>query len=566
MYLRTTERKNKDGSTVQYFQLAHNVRHPETSRSVPTIIHNFGRADEVDRDALKRLCVSIARVCDVAVVDKNAEAGSEQNVAGDGCLPKDIKLGPTVDLGTMAAIEGLWEQCGIGPALRAAVPKKCRIPYERAVFAMTANRLCEPESKLGVWDRWLEKVFLPSTSTLKLDHMYEAMDILYANSAKVEEEVFFKTASLLNLVVDLVFYDTTTASFCIDYEDEDNGDTPGLRKRGHAKEGTWTPQVVVALAVTREGIPVRSWVFPGNTNDATTVETVRADLKGWKLGRCLFIADSGMNSEENRQALAKACGKYILASRVGSVKEIKEKVITSPGRFKVISDNLHAKEVTVGGSGARRRRYILCYNPEEAERERRHRAQVVKELKERLASHRDRSATAQWAVELLASKRYKRYLKVTDTKRLELDRERIRNGRRYDGKWVLLTNDDTISVEDAAHGYKSLLVIERCFRALKRTQIQMRPMYHWLPHRIEAHVKICVQALLMERVAEIRCKLPWARIRRVLATLQATEVRTPSGVFFRRNEPTTQLRQILKNLQVSMPKAVLSITHSSPKL
>ena len=82
---------------------------------------------------------------------------------------------------------------------------------------MTANRLCEPESKLGVWDRWLEKVYLPSASALKLDHMYEAMDLLYANSAKVEEAVFFKIADLMNLEVDVVFYDTTTISFSIDY-------------------------------------------------------------------------------------------------------------------------------------------------------------------------------------------------------------------------------------------------------------------------------------------------------------------------------------------------------------
>lgn len=291
MYLRSTKRHNKDGSCVEYFQLAHNTRHPDTNRSVPTIIHNFGRAEDLDRDALKRLCVSIARVCDVTIVDKGKDPATS-NVGIDGDLPENVELVRTVELGTVAAIEGLWEECGIGPVLRsAAKAKRCKVPYERALLAMTANRLCEPESKLGVWDRWLEKVFLPSASTLKLDHMYEAMDLLHANSAKVEEEVFFKTADLMNLEVDLVFYDTTTTSFSIDYEDTDDGDDIGLRKLGHSKEGTWTPQVVVALAVTREGIPVRSWVFPGNTSDVTTVEQVKADLKGWKLGRCLFVAD-----------------------------------------------------------------------------------------------------------------------------------------------------------------------------------------------------------------------------------------------------------------------------------
>ena len=106
----------------------------------------------------------------------------------------------------------------------------------------------------------------------------------------------FQTANLFNLSVDLIFYDTTTASFAIDYEDD--SDETGLRQYGHSKEGTWTPQIVVALAVTRDGLPVKSWVFPGNTADVSTVERIRRDLRGWKLGRALFVADSGMNSAE----------------------------------------------------------------------------------------------------------------------------------------------------------------------------------------------------------------------------------------------------------------------------
>jgi len=86
---------------------------------------------------------------------------------------------------------------------------------------MCANRLCEPESKLGVWDRWLSKVYLPSCDGLKLRQMYEAMDLLYDNAAEIEKDVFFHTANLFNLTVDLIFYDTTTASFSIDYEDND---------------------------------------------------------------------------------------------------------------------------------------------------------------------------------------------------------------------------------------------------------------------------------------------------------------------------------------------------------
>ncbi len=177
--------------------------------------------------------------------------------------------------------------------------------------------------------------------------------------------------------MDLIFYDTTTASFHIDAEDDsDAEESAALRKFGHSKEGTWSPQVVIALAVTRDGIPVRSWVFPGNTADVNTVEQIRADLRGWNLRRAMFVADSGMNSADNRAELARACGKYLLACRMATTSEIKREVLSKRGRYTVFRDNLQAKEVIVG-DGERRRRYILCYNPKEAKRQAAHRQMIV---------------------------------------------------------------------------------------------------------------------------------------------------------------------------------------------
>ncbi len=156
------------------------------------------------------------------------------------------------------------------------------------------------------------------------------MDLLYDHySQLIEKNIFFHTANLFNLKVDLIFYDTTTASFSIDQEDDDSEALDGaVRKFDRGKEGTWSPQVVVALAVTREGLPVRCWVFPGNTTDVNTVEKVRSDLRGWSLGR--------------------ACGKYLLACRMASVSEIKRDVLSKRGRYRVIKDNLQAKEVVIG--------------------------------------------------------------------------------------------------------------------------------------------------------------------------------------------------------------------------
>lgn len=557
MYLRTTKRKNKSGETVSYYQLAHNERNPKSGKPVARVIHNFGRADHLERDAMVRLCRSIAKVCGVTVADPLEEP--ETAVAEDNSVwPEDLQLIRTLSYGDVTAVEQIWERLAIGETLR----KVCRdnkmpMEYERALLAMTANRLCRPASKLGVWERWLETVYLPSCNGLKLRQMYEAMDLLHENIDEVERAIFFSVANLMNLDVDLIFYDTTTASFQIDYEDEESG-----RMFGRSKEGTWTPQVVVALAVTRDGLPVRSWVLPGNTTDVATVKQVKKDLRGWNLSRAMFVADAGMNSEDNRSELARACGKYILACRMSSVSEIKKKVLTRRGPYTEIKANLHCKEVVVG-DGERRRRYVLCYNPGEAERTRKHRERVVEDLTQILDSHPEKNATASWAAKLRASRRYGKYLSVSKNGAIRIDKAKIREAKKYDGKWVIETNDDTITLADAACGYRSLMVIERCFRSLKKAQIQMTPMYHWLPHRIVSHVKICVLALLIERYAELQCETSWHHIAETLGRLQASEFFSNKFRFYRRNEIPQQALNMLEKLKINVPKQVLSVVKHS---
>ena len=168
MYLRTTKRKNKDGSVVEYFQLAHNERHPITRKPVAKIIHNFGRTDQLDREQLVRLCRSIAKACGLTVIDPHNDDQEDISTNGD-YLADGLKIEETVTLGTVMVIEALWESIGLRKTFQ-DIARANNLPetYERALLAMTANRLCAPESKLGVWERWIEKVYLPSYRSLKL--------------------------------------------------------------------------------------------------------------------------------------------------------------------------------------------------------------------------------------------------------------------------------------------------------------------------------------------------------------------------------------------------------------
>lgn len=545
MYLRRTSRTNRDGSRVEYIALAHNAWNPETRRSEPEVLYNFGRTEELDRAGLLRLCASLAKVCGVEF-----DPGKDQ----EPVEPESIKLLSSKDLGVPYVVAALWERLDIGPAFRAAADAShCSAPYDKALLAMVTNRLHSPESKLGVWSRWLDTVYLPQCQGLALGQMYEAMDLLHEHAAAVEERLFFHVANLLNLDVDVVFFDTTTASFAIDQADDDDG----LRRFGHSKEGTWTAQVVVALAVTREGIPVRSWVFPGNAADVAMIEKVRKDLRGWKLGRALLVADAGTDSKDNRKELMKGAGRYLLAVRAGSVKEVQEEVLSRAGRYKKVSEGLEVKEVQVG-EGELRRRYFVCWNESEARRQAEHRKTVLEELHDELKSHPDLRATQKWAMELATSGRYGRYVETVGGK-VAVDKASIAKAERLDGKWVLVTNDDTLSPEDAATGYRALLVIERAFRSLKSTQIEMTPMYHWAPRRIEAHVRICVIALLVQRVAELAAGLPWARIAHQLGRLHATEWEGSEHQFIQRTELDAEVTELLRKLEIPAPKRVLGV-------
>jgi hypothetical protein len=562
MYLRVTERRNRDGSAVAYYALAENVWNARAKRSEAQVIHSFGRADQLDKTALQRLVVSIQRVID-------ADAARALPSHGKASLP-DIEIDAVFELGIVLAARTLWEELGIGAAIRGCIAEGAlSAPHEMALFAMAAQRLDDPGSKLGCATRWLPDIaYLPEARDLTLHQFYRALDFLAVWSDRIERAVFLRAADLFHLDVDLIFYDTTTAYFETDVTDAQEQLWGGklyapLRRRGHNKEGRDNqPQVIIALAVTRDGMPVRSWLLPGDTPDVTTVARIKDDLRAWRLGRCVFVGDAGMYSAENLATLSRGLGRYILAMPMRKVKEIETAVLSRPGRYKPVADNLQVKEVVVG-EGERHKRYVLCLNPEEAERERTHREQVLAELSAELNLLRERAADhPKAACELLVSRRYGRYLTTDYTGRPRLDAAKVKAAAKFDGKFVVITNDDTLSAEDIALGYKGGWIIESCFRRMKQTGLEVRPMFHWSPRRIEAHVKLCVLALQMQRAAEIRCSLPWARIAHELGALKAVRYQVGGQGIVQRTKIAGGLAELLKKLRVPIPKQLLAVTEA----
>jgi len=562
MYLRESRQKRADGSVLTHLQLAENVWDPEKQRAQVKILYNCGRADDVaSTERLRRLARSILRRC-----------APEEIVAQD----PSWQLLNVWAYGDLYVLEQLWQRLGIGEVIAEVCgARKFDFDVERALFAMVANRACAPSSKLYCYEQWLkEEVHLEGAAALELQHLYRAMDFLEANKEAIEKAIYFRMADLLNLDVEIFFYDTTSLHFEVDEEDRGFGERDevhgsvaagsktyrALRKRGHSKNGRFdAPQIVVGLAVTRDGFPVRHWIFPGNTVDVTTVERVKKDLKGWQLSRCVFVGDAGMVSKANLETLARGGGKYILCMPIHRGGEVAQQVITRPGRYQKVADNLEVKEVTVG-EGERRRRYVVCYNPEEAERQKQHREQVLKELKAEIEGLRTQrgASHSKRVCELRASGRYGRYLRLTRGDAPRINQAVVAAAERLDGKFVVHSNDDTLSAADLALGYKQLQRVEIAWRSLK-SGLQLRPVFHWAPHRIHAHVALTVLSLLLERVAEQACGDTWRNIKDDLRRIKLAQLLSPNGTVWQITEPAPDALKRLKSLQIHKPPPILHL-------
>jgi len=484
MYIRTISRKNKDGSSATYVQLANNEWNPEKGFAVAKVIYNFGRIENLDLEQLKRLVKSISRF--LSPPDA-MEAQASLNFDG-----KNVKLKSCRSYGGIFVLQALWQQFHFQQILEKSIlNKQFKTPISRAIFAMVANRCLSPSSKSAVSD-WIEKdVHIPGLPQVDVQVLYRAMDFLLENQARLEEEIYWAVADLLNLEVDLLFFDTTSTYF----ETEDLTD---LKKRGYSKDKrSDLPQVVIGLAVTREGIPIRHWVFPGNTADMATIEKVKSDLVQWKLGRCIFVHDAGMSSEANLQYLQRAGGHYIVGRKLKSGEPHIEQVLSQKGPFTDLGDNLSAREV-IFGNGEKRKRLVLVRNADEEQRQMVVRRQIVETIEKQVAiikKRKSRNHTKATCV-LKAHPVYGKYIKELQDGRLKIDKAKVKEDSRFDSKFLVETSDDTLSLRDIVFGYKQLNDVEKAFRTLK-TNLDLRPNYHSKDQRIRCHIFLCFLALLL---------------------------------------------------------------------
>lgn len=524
MFVRTkTVTSNK--KKYEYYQLVQSVR--KNGKPRQEVLMTLGPVDNFDRSKVDEIVKALEGYTDKMEVLKSLS---------------DLHFNWSKGYGAVYVLEKLWKELRLNDMFSKLL-KDHHYEFDvlEAIKAMVFNRAISPLSKLSTYE-WLERdVFFPQGNKLKPHHLYRAMDFLIDHKEALEKHIYSHLTNLFSLDLSVVFYDCTL----VDVYGE-KADLVQPSRKG-------AQQFSVSLALSRDGLPIAHQVYSGNTSDIETVEDALSKLKErFSIGRCIFVADRGMVSKEKLKKIEAMQYKYIVGVRLNQWKEVKEKVLAAKGRYSEIKDNLFVKEVMV-----QNKRYLICYNPYEAQRDEEIRAAVVEDLKEQIKNLNPHSKKA---AELYGHKFKGRFLKRLNDGTLRIDYSQIREDKKYDGKYILLTNDKKLEKEEIATTYKRLCLIEQSFRSIKSIN-ELEPVYHYADRRIKAHVFLCVLAHLLERFLEKKLNTTDVNMTSSRALTELNRMTVSKGklkekVFLIRTESTPEMNKIFKALRYQLPPRI----------
>src|ERR1700730_4948453 len=484
--------RRKTSAGRAYLQIVESRRDGDQVRQ--QVIATLGRFDELQASGqLERMLHSGARFAYKAMVLSAASNNAAIKIAVR-------RIGPAL------VFERLWEETGCRAVIAELVGKrKHGFALERAVFLTVLHRLFVSGSDRAA-DRWREDYAIAGVDGLDLHHLYRAMAWVGEEMAAkeqdgrtpvaprclkdvIEERLFAHRRDLLTRL-DLVFMDTTSLYF-----EGAGGQTLG----GHGSSKGQRPdlrQMILAVLLDGDGRPVCSEMWPGNTADVTTLIPVIDRLRRrFAIARVCVVADRGMISAETVAELEARRLLYILGVRERSDKLVRELVLEDAAPFVPLAINKRGKQTdyeakTVMLAG---RRYIVCRNHQEAEKDAADRASIVAALERQLAKG-DKA--------LVGNTGYRRYLKTISDQHFAIDPDKIAEDNKFDGIFVLRTNTD-LNPLAAMLCYKQLWTVEQTFRTAKHL-LSTRPIFHKLDETIRGHVFCSFLALVLKKALEDR--------------------------------------------------------------
>jgi hypothetical protein len=531
MFFRAKKSGSKDRPH-EYLQIVESYRDGSSVRQ--RVIATLGRVDHLKASGqIDGLMQSLARFSETLKVISAARDPKITN-----CKAK--VWGPPL------VFNRLWEQQRIPEVISAlAEDRKFRFEVERACFALSLQRLCEPGSDLQ-GSHWVRTVECPGFEQFELQHLYRSTGFLHDIRHDLERELYLRDLNLFNQQLDLLFLDTTSTYVYRDEESE-------YRKRGYSRDHRADlPQFVLCVAVNADGWPVAWEVFPGNTADIEAFEQVITKLRErFRIGRIIVVADRGMISKRAIKILTEHedCPlDYVLGCRMRRQKEVGEEVLSRAGRYQEVAPNLMVKEVRID-----ERRYVVCLNPEEAQKDAASREAILSKLEE-IINHRGAKA-------VVGNRGYARFLKMRKGG-VTINQEAVEADQRFDGKLVLMTNTDLPAAE-VAKIYKGLWRVERTFRKEKST-LEVRPIYHHRDETSIGHIVASFLALRLEvdlqaRLEKRGIKASWPNLMRDLSQLQAVRMDLDGHPYLIRTDFEGNAYHVFKAAGVQPPSRVTRV-------
>lgn len=505
--------KSSPNSPKRAVQIVESIR--EGSRVRQRIVRHVGTA--LDEDELKRLrelaeyikakleeesqpgLFPPEQLAQMAIEARGREASTKE------ALPLDLRRlreRQRIVVGIHEVYGRIYRSLGFD---RALVGQWRRPGAAKILFQLVMARIANPASKR----RTVADLAASFGVELSLPAVYRALDAIDERTqTRVKQLAFEAAEELLARPVSVLFYDCTTLYFESVAEDD-------LRQKGFSKENkSHQSQVLVALVVTPEGLPIGYELFPGSTFEGTTLKRALDVLRqNFRVERAIFVADSALLSQANLNLLDEHGIEYIVGARLKSLPKARQRELTAA----FAADNGRAKDRLVSWQGADGRRLVVSYSARRAEKDRHDRERALARLEKRLA--RSKSPAS-----LISNSGYRRFLKLEGESSVVLDQTKIHAAATWDGLRGVTTNAAGLSDDQVLAHYHSLWQIEQCFRISKH-DLRIRPIFHWSERRIRAHITLCFMALACVRHLTHRFAIQYEplsaeAIRRHLSSIQ----------------------------------------------
>ena len=438
-----------------------------------------------DGQSRQRTLLSLGRRGEDRIDDLLAAIAKHRDVVTAVQLAKEISVDKAYVLGPLLVLERLFETSGIDAALAKLAARHPKLGFDlrQAVFTMAAARFVRPGSKLKIYEKEQRRLY-PGLidGDLALQHLYRTLDLLCRHKDEIERDLFWHDRDLLSQPVDVVLYDLTTLRF-----ESTREDLGQLARFGYSKEmRSDCTQVILGLMVTPQGIPLGCEIYPGNTFEGKTVNDIVGKMRDkFQVRRFIFVADRGLFSAANLDALRARNGAFIVGMKLGLFKD-RAAAFYDPDKLVWLNEELACQELEHNGD-----RLIITWSKARAERDRKARDDILQKIRNKLAGN------GAALPKLVTHSAYRKYVRQETKAKLVLDDAAIAAAAKRDGFFGIITNVKDMKAEDIVAGYKTLWEVEDAFGELKGT-LKARPIFHWTDRRIVGHLALCFLAYLCE--------------------------------------------------------------------